>query len=396
MVFTVFIVVSALAVGAFFLRKLPFIAIPLGLALMVPFFLSVGEQAVRGRDNSVGAAFVPLILFVSSLVAAIGAFLFIAALLRLKPDRRWKILLGTAIAILVPAGIAFLWWSRANIDYVTRSAEQIAGNEPYCIDVASGGERKPATSLDDFSGYNMRAVHSGEMYLGPHAILAVGAGNSPALYHWSHTRKSFITEPSGPQPVYCEARRHFTDTLTNTPAVSPQSIRFGGMRLSAPDRYRLHISGATLIFTAAAPDFENAPPAQSEQAIMSFVEVNIVDSDRTDAWLSRTNSDFIVEDSGEEYGLRAQTRWSVATDGRKKPYSPSFEYFNLSDDNRVATVILCLDKVKVPCIHTFRSGGWTYTFHHNPSDLKQWKRMQDKLVELTHSFVQAPETTGRK
>jgi len=395
MVLTIFIVVAALAVGAFFLRKLPFIAIPVGLVLMAPFFLSVGEQAVMGRDNSVGAAFVPLILFVLSLVAAIGAFLFIAALLRLKPDRRWKILLGTTIAILVPAGIAFLWWSRANIDYVKRSAEQIAGNEPYCIDVASPAERRPATSMYDFSGYNMRAVHSGGVYLGPHAILAVGAGNSPALYHWSYTRKSFITESSGPQPVFCEARRHFADTLTNTPAVSPQAIRFGGMRLSAPDRYRLHISGASLIFSAAAPDFENAPSARGE-AIMSSVEVNIVDSDRTDRWLSRTNSDSIVEDSGEEYGLRAQTRWSVATDGRKKTSPPSFEYFNLSSDNRVATVILCLDKVKIQCIHVFRSGGWTYTFHHSPSDLKHWKRMQDKLVELTHSFVREPATTSRK
>jgi len=129
---------------------------------------------------------------------------------------------------------------------------------------------------------------------------------------------------------------------------------------------------------------------------MSSVEVNIVDSDRTDAWVSRTNSDSIVEDSGEEYGLRAQTRWSVATDGRKKPSPPSFEYFNLSSDNRVATVISCLDKVKIQCIHAFRSGGWTYTFHHNPSDLKQWKRMQEKLVELTHSFVRAPASAGGK
>jgi hypothetical protein len=97
-----------------------------------------------------------------------------------------------------------------------------------------------------------------------------------------------------------------------------------------------------------------------------------------------------VEDAAGEYGLQAQTLWSVASDGRKKSSPPSFQYFELSSDNRVATVISCPDKVKWQCMHTFRSGGWTYTFRHSPTDLKHWKRMQEKLVDLTRSFVQAP------
>jgi hypothetical protein len=241
----------------------------------------------------------------------------------------------------------------------------------------------------------MRARHSGGTYLGPHAILAVGTGNSPDLYHWSYSSKTFIRESHGSPPVDCRPRRHFAATFANAPPADRPSIRFAGMRFSIPDRYRGHISGASLVFSAMAPDFENVlPEARSLEAILSQVEVNFADSHRTDAWLSKTSSNCrcLVEDTGEEFGLRAQTRWSVDTSGRKKP-SPSFQYFTLSSDNRVATVISCLDKVKIQCMHAFRNGGWTYTFHHSPADLKHWKRMQDKLVELTHSFVQAPASS---
>jgi hypothetical protein len=354
---------------------------------MAPFALGFGEQFVRGRDNSVGAMFVPLILAALFAVALIGAFLFAAGIRRLKPERRVKVMLGIAVAIIAPAGIYFLWWSHANIERVRTSAEQIAGNEPYCIEVASGEQRRPATSPSDFSGYNMRAPHADGAYWGRHAVLAVGAGNSPDVYHWSYTNKAFIAEAYGAPPIYCQPRRHFATAFTDTPPTDRQSIRIAGMRLSIPLRYRPHLQGMTLVFSATAPDFTNVPEVGSQQAIESMIEVSLVDSDRTDAW---RGSGTLVEDAGEEHGLRVQTRWSVGPDGQEKTSPPTFEYYNLSSDNRVATVISCIDKVKWQCMHAFRSGGWTYTFHHSPTDLSQWKTMQDRLVELARSFVQAP------
>jgi hypothetical protein len=390
MMYTVLAVLAVLAIGAFFLRNIPVIAIPVGLLLMAPFALGILNQYFRSRDHSVGAVLVPLILFVLFLAALIGAPLFVAGIRRLTPERRRKTLMAIAIAIFFPAGIAFQWWSHTNIERVTRSAEQIAGNEPYCIDVPSGRNRKQATSSSQFSGYRMRGHFSLGRYYGPHAILAVGAGDSPAVYHWSHSRRTFV-EFHGTVPVYCQPRPRFATTFaTSTPPATRQPIRIAGASLLVPDRYRGEIDGVSLVFYAAPPDFDDVPEEASEQARRSRIEVSLVDHDRTGMSLYKNSKHSLVEDTGVEHGLQAQTTWSIEPDGRKGRSPPILQYFNSSNENELATVIRCHDNGRGQCSHAFRKGTWTYWFHHSHADLQHWKRMQDELVELMHSFVQAP------
>ena len=377
-----------------FARKFSAISIPMGLLLMAPFLWGMAEDYFHGRDNSVGAMFVPFILFVFFVLALIGVFLFISGMRRLKPKLRTALMFGLLFFMITIGSISFFWWSQANIDHVVESAEKIAGNELYCIDVVSDNEYKEANSLSDFSGYRMRAPHGWGWYAGPHAILAIGSGVQPDIYHWSYNSKSFIKDSGSRSPVYCNPKLHFATVISDKNLVGQSNkFRFAGMSLSIPPIYRAEIfngsSSPTIIFYATAPNFENVPEVGQANAIDSHIELNFADTDRADVWLTTDGQAYIVEESGEEYGLKTHTKWYVGSGTREKNRQPSFQYFETSNDKRIVTVIDCPDKVKGQCLQAFRSGGWTYTFHHSPADLPKWKIMQEKLVNLSHLFIKS-------
>lgn len=387
------VLIALIAWAAIHFRKLPAISIPIGILFMVPFVWGMAEDYFHGRDNSVGAMFVPLILLVFFLLALLGAFLFFSGMRRLKPMYEIVLVFGLLILTISMGALFFTRWSQANINYVVESAEKIADNEPYCIDVVSGNSYKEAVSLSDFSGSRMRAPHSWGWYAGPHAILAIGSGVQPDIYHWSYRGKSFIKDDGSKSPVYCNPRSHFATTFSGEQTAELfHRFRFAGMHLSIPPIYRASIfngsSNPTITFYATAPNFESAPEVGRADAIYSHIELNFADTDRTDVWHTKDGPAYIVEESGEEYGLKKQAKWYVGS-GRRREKSgvPSFQYFNISSDNKIVTVIDCPDSVRGECLHAFRSGGWTYTFHHRPVYLAEWKTMQEKLVKLTRSFI---------
>jgi len=389
---TYLLIAIAILLGSFFARKIPAFSIPTGLLFMTPFVWGMTEDYFRSRDNSVGAMFVPAILFVFFVLALMGAFLFISGMRRLKPKLRAALLFGLPLLTIIIGGIFFLRWSQANIDHVIKSAEKIAGNEPYCIDVSSGNDYKEATSQSDFSGYRMRAPHSWGWYATHHAILAIGSGVQPEIYHWSYNNKSFIKKSSNQTPVYCTPRLHFATAFSGEQHVEQLNrFRFVGMYFSIPPIYRAKVfsysSTPSITFYATAPIFENVPKVGQANAINSHIELNFADTKRTDAWLTKDGPAYIVEESGEEYGLKKHTKWYVGSGQRNKSRTPNFDYFELSGDGRVSTIISCPDIEKAQCLHAFRDGGWTYTFHHSPVDLAHWKGMQEKLVSLTRSFI---------
>jgi hypothetical protein len=366
-------------------RPLSWISMLLGLILLAPFVWAISEDYLHGRDNSVGAMFVPLIQIGLGVFALIGAALFSWGVSRLRPRLRDIVLAGLSISIFSAGGISFLWWSHANIANVVSSAESVAGDKPYCIDVPSGNTYKQAASLSDFSGANMRGAHEGGVYGGPHAILALGSDVQPDTYHWSYARKSFIKDVQlSLGIVHCFPRAHFVTTMSTDQRHSRQidEFRFAGMHFSIPSIYRSRIpydNLPSLAFYATAPKFESVPADGQPGGHWSGITVYFEDNDRVES-LARL---LLTNNSGEEYGLK------------KASGAYTYQYFNISSDNKFITLINCPDSAAINeeyCVHMFRNGGWTYNFYHKPEDLVNWKIMEEKLVKLTRSFVKSSVT----
>ena len=131
--------------------------------------------------------------------------------------------------LLVIAGLA-------TTALVTRSARAIAGDEPYCIQVAATqADYRPARTLLELSGLMMRA----KIFDQHHAILVVGDETHPSLFHWSYHKARFVpgvrnAAIPGHEPVLsCESRRNYIGTLPALWAPHPEStyVRFSEHRI---------------------------------------------------------------------------------------------------------------------------------------------------------------------
>ena len=85
------------------------------------------------------------------------------------------VLVVTALFVAVAAGTSLL------VAYV---ADEVAGPQPYCIQVADGtSDYRPARSWLDLSVFTMWAKRDGPLYMQHHAVLVVGEPANPRLYH---------------------------------------------------------------------------------------------------------------------------------------------------------------------------------------------------------------------
>src|SRR6185503_8885855 len=115
---------------------------------------------------------------------------------------------------------------------VVRSAREVADGKPYCIQVAdSQSDYRPARMLFDLSGLAMRA----RSYDQHHAILVVGDGAHPGLFHWSYHKGGFVpgvlneTNQGHELVLACEAQRDFVDAL---PMLWPRRFESAYVRFS--------------------------------------------------------------------------------------------------------------------------------------------------------------------
>ena len=137
--------------------------------------------------------------------------------------------------LLVIAGLA-------TTALVTRSAREIAGDKPYCIQVAdSQADYRPARTLLELSGLMMRA----KIFDQHHAILVVGDETHPGLFHWSYHKARFVPGvlnaaiPGHEPALSCKSRRDFIGTLPALWAPPPEStyVHFSEHEdLSGPDQ----------------------------------------------------------------------------------------------------------------------------------------------------------------
>ena len=284
--------------------------------------------------------------------------------------------------LLVIAGLA-------TTALVTRSARAIAGDEPYCIQVAdTQADYRPARTLLELSGLMMRA----KIFDQHHAILVVGDETHPSLFHWSYHKARFVpgvlnAAIPGHEPVLsCESRRNYIGTLPALWAPHPEStyVHFSEHRIfRVPTSYQPRWSGGSSAFLAiatSAPDF----------APLTVPWVSLAQSERVwnvafIAWNPTGMRDLTgaapAGAIGGEFGLQ------------EAPAASSKRYVVQGQPNGAnATLIDCPIGSKAHpamCRHRFVSHGHEFDFVHRPEDLPNWRQMQEHLVSLFASFEAA-------
>jgi hypothetical protein len=284
--------------------------------------------------------------------------------------------------LLVIAGLA-------TTALVTRSARAIAGDEPYCIQVAdTQADYRPARTLLELSGLMMRA----KIFDQHHAILVVGDETHPSLFHWSYHKARFVpgvlnAAIPGHEPVLsCESRRNYIGTLPALWAPHPEStyVHFSEHRIfRVPTSYQPRWSGGSSAFLAiatSAPDF----------APLTVPWVSLAQSERVwnvafIAWNPTGMRDLTgaapAGAIGGEFGLQ------------EAPAASSKRYVVQGQPSGAnATLIDCPIGSKAHpamCRHRFLSHGHEFDFVHRPEDLPNWRQMQEHLVSLFASFEAA-------
>lgn len=270
-----------------------------------------------------------------------------------------------------------------NIQKVIDSAEEVAANEPYCIQVNGGNDYKEALALSDFSGKNMRGAEHGNY----HAILVIGDVYKPKLLNWSYNKESFLSNVYGNPGIFCSPQRHFAKTLTDIPKVKPEKQEFvySGMKFSIPSNTNSFTNGVNhLGFSFNDVRGEITPDMHA------LISVDFESSNVMQAWIYRPSSpNHIVEADGEEYGLKRQNTWYFG-DGKKKKKTntPEYiQYYQESNTQVVSTLIGCPNSSRGECMHTFQRNGWTYTFRYKPIHVSDWRQLEQRVVKLTNSYI---------
>jgi hypothetical protein len=237
-------------------------------------------------------------------------------------------LAGLVLAVTVVAIAA----GTATSHLVAHAAEEAAGSQPYCIQVADGtSDYRPARSWLDLSILRMWAKREGALYMQHHAILVVGEVSNPHLYHWSYRRHAFEEgvlngriEGGGPA-ITCQPAPDFA--AKRMALIFPGSSDSDYIRYSDRDTYRIpkawqaEWSGgrtATLRLATAAPDFHPLNRPWSD----------LLPEERDSNWLFiQWNPEWVlnlikepgrnVVEEGAEFGLAKRTEVTHGRDGKE-------------------------------------------------------------------------------
>jgi len=264
---------------------------------------------------------------------------------------------------------------------VRNDAEALAGGRPYCIQIpAKDAEYRPVRQWSDLAIFALRG--SGPLH---HAVLVVGPHETAEVFHWSYWSQRFIAGTAGPQPIYCDPRADFLkSSATSTDDRTHIDYYMAGRHFSIPRAYRPVPRWAGqfgLLFYAAAPRFQPLSEAPSRNdRVNNLVEVAFQSPYGLETHLRVAGIQYVVESSADEHGLNKQmVRYAGST-------QQGVQYFLRSPHGRVITLIECSDRDDVQCLHSFEHDGWTYRFHHVPSEVPNWRAMQQRLTDLTRSF----------
>ncbi|WP_316176143.1 hypothetical protein [Bradyrhizobium sp. SZCCHNRI1073] len=306
-----------------------------------------------------------------------------------------RMLVGLALIVT----LLFVAAGAATSLLVAHGAEEIAGSEPYCIQISDGAsDYRPARVWFDLSIFKMRARHDGLLYMQHHAILVVGEPSNVRLYHWSYLHRVFEPgvingqiEGRGPA-ITCLQVRDFVGKRLALIPVSPDSyyIRYsGGETYLIPTVWQAEWSGGSspsLLLATTAPDFQ---PLDRRLMPAEF-DSNSVFVTWDPEWMLSLMKDppggEIVEQS-REFGL---VKTKTITHGKDGKEYVGNGYLAYDDGHGVNTTIIGCgtpsEAVPKSCQHRFINKGRHFYFRHRPEDVPNWQRMQQRILDLMASF----------
>ncbi|MGZ8175463.1 MULTISPECIES: hypothetical protein [Methylobacter] len=305
------------------------------------------------------------------------------------------------LLLITSISIILVFVNERSIEEVLNSAETVAGNTPYCLQVTGDGDYREVRTRNDISIFNMPVKYLDiGVYAHHHAVMVVERNNETELWHWSYWNHAFLGSVIGPPAIYCTPQPHFLAAIAKHSQPEPDfiRIRITSMTFSAPKSFRLSASSGEscgIRFRASSPLFEavgTVPDDKSEtysSFTASFVNVDF-GKRKLNEWLHRNRGDVSqeVKDAGHALGLKKQEVWYLPS-AQKTPttYKPSAEYYSRSSNGEILTLISCAGEARGKCFHVFYHEGWTYHFYHEKEFLKDWHTMQERLVLLTKSFI---------
>jgi hypothetical protein len=301
---------------------------------------------------------------------------------------------GFAIALTLAVALSVMAWPP-----VVEQAKVMAGNRPFCIQVADNARAsyRPAGALLDLFGLTMRS----QSQVLHHAILVIGAGNEPQLFHWSHRKQEFVpgvlNQNAGYGPgITCLPRRDFAGGL---PVLFPRGSADRYVRFSSQDTFLIPAAyqprwsgsaGGSLSIAAPAPDF--APLNKSWDQLPPFErDSNWVFVQWNAGWLQSlmASTDAEAAEPQTEFGLQKQRIVRHGRDGKDYESQRYTVPGDRAESGAVSTLIHCSpSSATLPksCQHRFLHGQRHYYFRHRPEDVPRWLEMQKKVLGLFASF----------
>lgn len=258
---------------------------------------------------------------------------------------------------------------------LVRGAEQIAGNTPYCIQVATNADYREARAWQDFSPLNMRAKTASGRAMQFHAILAVGSGPAPHLYNWSYRAMSWTdaSRSYAPPVISCVPRHAFAASLpyiSLAPGPDPDVIRLRlvGRSFTIPSSYqpRAHASdNPYLMLTVDLPTFgpPDAACSRPRSCVDQWATLYLWPASVM-SWLDEPSS--------------GRTRIADESTGPDGPIRTRIDCYPTSYNAGWS------------CEHRFLFDGVLFTFRMHEADLGDWRQQQSRFIALFQAFQQTP------
>lgn len=251
-------------------------------------------------------------------------------------------------------------------------AKEIASQEEFCVQVASGLGRRSQRYVpirSPHGTWELRKLGRGGYH---HAVLVVGGSKTPRTFHWSRFRQRFVEGTYGPLPIVCEPAHNYFESAPGRFTPGDTNFTLDGRSFRIPREYRAEpVWPGSMVgyrFDARPPTFH---PADRNCAQAECPTVLVAFEQNGGHGIAQHISPAGTPGTGELSGLN------------RLP-GTNEKFVQISGDGKLISAIDCTSD----CLHRFSSGDVTFTFRHSRSDLSRWREMQERLIGLHKRFRQ--------
>lgn len=256
---------------------------------------------------------------------------------------------------------------------VIRSAQNIAGESPYCIGLSK--RNRPPEAMEDLT---LLTMDKGDF--DHHAFLLVEKQDGTVdPYHWSYFQSRFLSgivnwENDNRPSIPCRPKHNFALDLPLTGGISTENVEFyfRDGYLKTGKEYSPHISSNYISIAAIAPNFMPVP--REKGGLYPSKEVG------SRKWM---------ESLQKQYENLAPTG-KVGNLNEIKDTTHHIDwYYRYNESGQLSTAISCYYGGRLPevaCQHRFYRDGAMYTFDHSMALLSQSDAMEEKLFVLFERF----------